>query len=195
MAINLKNSTTVLDGYIQSLQKFLYKKLKATWPVDDVNFESYGRAYRNGGERGYVPEVFVSNTAPNNTVYKPVKFEKDKMKAMFFFDLDDQQTYKEGTETVKIFIIFITNIALLKPDLPHRADEEVKNDVRKICSLGLYQLGFIGEESGFKNVFKRFDGLVNKDGEVFEDRHPLLCFKMNMELMYQPAEVNCPITV
>lgn len=140
---------------------------------------------------GYVPEIFVSDTIPDNTIYKPVVFEKDRMKAMFFFDVDDQQYYKEGTETVKVYLIFIVNVALLKPELPHRGDEEIRNDVRILCSLGMYQLSFTGEESGFRNVFKRFDGLVNKDGEVFEDRHPLLCFKMNLEIMYQPAEVEC----
>lgn len=190
MSIHLKNSVTGIDVNIQSLQKFLYKKLKALWPIDDSNFDGYGRVYKNSTDRGYVPELFESSPEQNNTEYRSIYFDKSK-KGLFFFSVDDQERYKDGTATIKVFLIFVLNVALIKDDIQHRGDEEVRNDVRKLCSLGLHELTLTGTETGFSNVFKQFTGLVNKEGEIFEDRHPIYCFKINLELMYQPAEINC----
>jgi len=190
MSLHIKNSVSGVDIPIQNLQKFLYKKLKALWPVDDSNFDGYGRVYRNSNDKGYIPELFESSTEPGNTKYKPVYFNKSN-KGLFFFSTDDQETYKDGTATVRVYLIFIVNVALLKDKIPHRGDEEVRNDVRQLCSLGLHEMSLTGTETGFSNVFKQFNGLVNKDGEVFEDRHPLYCFKINMQLAYQPAEIKC----
>jgi hypothetical protein len=191
VANNLKNSVAGKDIFIQNFQKFLYTKLKALWPVDDTNLVGYGRAYRNSNNRGYVPEVFVDSAGVNNTQYNPVFFDKSVMKALFFFNVLDLDIYKEGSETTKVELIFITDISKLKPGIQHRADEEVMSDVRKYASIGLYQFNLTGEERGFGNVFRQFSGLINKDGEVFEDRHPLLCFKFNFELFYLVTETIC----
>lgn len=190
MSIHLKNSVTGIDVNIQSLQKFLYKKLKDLWPIDDSNFDGYGRVYKNSNDKGYVPELFESSPEQNNTQYRSIYFDKSK-KGLFFFSVDDQERYKDGTAAIKVYLIFVLNVALIKDDIQHRGDEEVRNDVRKFCSLGLHELTLTGTETGFSNVFKQFTGLVNKDGEIFEDRHPIYCFKINLELMYQPAEINC----
>jgi len=190
VSIHLKNSVTGIDVNIQSLQKFLYKKLKALWPIDDSNFDGYGRVYKNSTDKGYVPELFESSPEQNNTTYRSIYFDKSK-KGLFFFSVDDQERYKDGTATIKVFLIFVLNVALIKDDIQHRGDEEVRNEVRKLCSLGLHELTLTGTETGFSNVFKQFTGLVNQEGEIFEDRHPIYCFKINLELMYQPAEINC----
>lgn len=193
MANNLKDNAVGLDIPIQAFQIYLYKALKkkALWPVDDTNLEGHGKVYRNANDRGYVPEVFVSSTEPNNTIYKPVVFDKVRHKAMFFFTTEDRATFLDGSETIKISLIFITNIALLKDKIKHRGDEEVRNDVMKLCSTNYQNFILTGTETGFGNVFRSFTGLVNKDGEVFEDRHPLYCFKLNFDLFYQPTQVQC----
>jgi len=194
MANNLKSSTEGADKNIQSFQRYLYKKLKALWPVDDSNFEGYGRVYKNKNDKGFVPELFVSSTEPGNTQYKALYFDKTKTKALFFFTVDDIESYDQaqGTATAKVGLVFMVNVALLQDKISHRGDEEVRNEIRKICSMGLYEFTLTGSETGFANIFKQFSGLVNKDGEIFEDRHPLYCFKMNMNLTFQPAaEVNC----
>jgi len=191
MSNNLLNSVVGINVPIQAFQVFLYKKLKALWPVDDTNFEGYGRVYRNSNDRGYVPEVFVSSTEPGNTQYKGVVFDKTILKAMFFFNQEDKATFSEGSETAKVSLIFITNIAMLKAEFPHRGDEEVRNDVQKLCSMNVQNFILTGTETGFSNVFRQFSGLTNKDGEVFEDRHPLFCFKLNFDLFYQPTQIKC----
>jgi hypothetical protein len=189
---NLKNKTVGNDTPIQLFQKFLYDSLKKIWTkVDDLTLEGYGRVYRNANDIGYVPEVLVNSALENNTQYKQVYFDKTTMKALFFFSTDDLAKYSEGSETVNVSIIFITNISTLKPYIEHRGDEEVRNDVQSLLSQNRQNMILKGSETGFKNVFKQFSGLTNKDGEVFEDRHPLFCFKFNMELFYQPNNTDC----
>ncbi len=191
--VHLKNKPAGIDIPIQALQKFLYRKLKDTWAVDDSNFEGYGRVYKNSNDKGYIPELFNSSSEAGNTTYKALYFDKDKLKALFFFSVEDRETYQQeqGTATIPVSVIFIVNLSRLNKNAHHRADEEVRNDVRILCSLGLHETRLLGTETGFQNVFKQFNGLVNKDGEVFEDRHPVFCFKMNLELAYQPAEIKC----
>lgn len=191
MSNNLKQSVVGIDKPIQAFQVLLYRKLKALWPVNDTNLEGYGRVYRNGSDKGYVPEVFVSSTEPGNTQYKGVVFDKTSLKAMFFFTVEDRTTFTEGAETAKVSLIFITNVAQLKAQFAHRGDEEIRNDAQMICSLNIQNFLLTGTETGFNNVFRQFPGLINKDGEVFEDRHPLYCFKINFDLFYQPLKVDC----
>lgn len=188
---NLKNSSQGIDVPVQAFQKYLYGKLQKTWPVDDTSIEGFGRVYKNSSDRGYVPEYFISSTEPDNTRYEQVKFDKANSKALFFFSQEDRSTFTDGVETAKVSIIFIVNVAQLKDKLPHRGDEEVRNDVMKICSVNYYNFILTGTETGFSNVFRSFPGLINKDGEVFEDRHPLYCFKLNFDLIYQPTKVSC----
>ena len=191
--LNLKNSTVGIDIPIQAFQKFLYNKLKVLWPVTDETLEGYGRVYRNVNDKGYVPEVLVSSSEIDNTQYKQVYFDKSTLKALFFFDKDDQVKfdYSLGSETAKVSLIFITNISLLKPLIEHRGDEEVRNDVQRLCDKNFQGFTLNGFDTGFGNVFKSFSGLTNKDGEVFEDRHPLYCFRFNFDLFYQPTQIQC----
>lgn len=192
--LNVKLNPVGEDYPIQRHQSWLYKQLKALWTIetlDETSIQSYGRIYRNKNDIGYVPEVFVESTEADNTKYLPIRFDKDNEKAMFFYVVDDTRTYKEGTNRVKVSCIFIVNVARIKDTLAHRGDEEIRSGVRKLCALGLFELAYLGDETGFTNVFKLFNGLSNKDGEVFEDRHPIHCFKINMELTYQPSETKC----
>lgn len=187
--LSLKNSTVGIDIPIQEFQSFLYRQLKVLWPVDDNTMDGFGRVYRNRNNKGYVPELFVSSTSDNNTVYEPVYFDKNTKKALFFFDPDDQETIKGPLAIRNVSIVFIVNISLLKTTLAHRGDEEVRNEVLRTVSPRRNGFELIGVETGFKNVFSRFDGLTNKDGEVFEDRHPVHCFKINMRLNYSINKV------
>ena len=193
--LHLKDSTTGLDTPIQAFQVFLYNRLKVLWPVDDTTLEGYGRVYRNRGDKGYVPELFVPSADADNTQYKAVYFDKTTLNAMLFFDADDKVIKKGLTFEQRVGIIFIVNIDLINgvttsASLQHRGDEEARNDVRLLCQDKKCGTVDEGEETGFRNVFYRYDGLTNKDGEVFEDRHPIHCFKMNMLFIYNPAK-NC----
>src|SRR5688572_1848421 len=130
--LNLKVSPVGEDHPIQRHQSWLYNQLKALWKIDNsdnVSIESYGRAYRNRNDIGYVPEVFVPSSEPGNTQYLPIRFDKDNQKAMFFYIVDDVRTYKEGVNKVKVYLIFIVNVDSLKVNQSHRIDEEIRSQV------------------------------------------------------------------
>lgn len=192
--LNVKDTVTGIDIPIQKLQTFLYNKIKVLWNLSDTTLDGYGRVYNNSNDVGIVPEVFVSGTpGTNNTIYKQVYFDKTTLSAMFFFAVDDnrQFDYSQGSEITKVSIIFIVNLEQVKPLLPHRGDEEVKVDLQKLCTLGMFGFLMTGGETTFKRVFSQFTGINNNDGQIFEDRHPIFCLKINMSIFYQPTSIEC----
>ena len=189
--LNSKTGPKGADAHIEKLAAYLYKQLKALWKLSDSEFEAYGRCYRNGSDLGYVPEVFVSGTDANNTIYNGIQFDKTRMNALFFFSAGQREKINEGQSTLPVSIIFMVNITALKPAVVHRADEEIRNDVGKLISQGFHQFELDSIETGLKNVFREFDGYLNKDGQIFEDRHPLYCFRVNTELKYILTETFC----
>lgn len=188
---NLKEYVTGIDVPIQSFQIFLYKKLKAVWGLTDDNIEGYGRVYKNTNDKGTVPEVFIGSSLVNNTTYKPAYFDETNMSAMFFFSIDDKSSFKEGSETTGVSITFITNLERIKAMIQHRGDEEAVVDVESICNTGRNGLLLTATQRGFKNVFNQYTGLINKDGEVFRDRHPIFCFRIDMSIFFQPTLTPC----
>ena len=182
--LSVKTSPVGVDIPVQGLQIFLYNQLKAKWNITDTEFESYGRSYRNKTDKGYIPEVFQSSSQPGNTVYKPVEFDETVNKALFFFDAYDDVKYSKGTSSVKVDIIFLVNVALLKPLLAHRGDEEIRNDVERLMAQKRFSFTMTGYATGFKNVFNRFDGLMSKEQVTFKDLHPIHVFKITADLIY-----------
>lgn len=193
---NLKSTVSGIDVSIQGLQVYLYDKLKSLWSLDESTIQGYGRCYRNTNDKGVIPEVFVSGTpGTNNTVYKAAYgqngFDQTTTYAQFFFDVDPVTKFKQGAETTVLSLIVIVNLEKVKPLLSHRGDEEVRCDIEKLLMPRFYGIDMTGSEVGYKNVFRSFTGVINQDGEVYEDRHPLYCLKFNADIVYNPTLVQC----
>lgn len=185
--LHIKDITSGVDTPIQKYQSFLYPKLKALWNIkDDVSFDSYGRAYRNNKDQGYMPEVFKALNGANSTDYKEVFFDDTNNAAVSFFSTGDISDYKSGSATVKVSLIIILNLIKVQPNppLPWRIDEEIRSSVMNMLQSGKFGFEMTGVETGYKNVFKDFDGMLNKDTVTYRDRHPFYCFKINFNLLY-----------
>lgn len=182
-----KPSTTGLDTPIQAYQSFLYNQLKALWNLSEETFEAYGRCYRNQVDRGYTPEVFVSSAAENNTKYKELDFDETTLSALFFFDVWDSIKQDAGTSKAKADLIFIVNVAKVKPNLQHRGDEEIRNEVGRTCLPARFGFRMTETVTGFKNVFQRFEALLTSEQVTFMDLHPLHVFKIGFDLVYNIA--------
>jgi hypothetical protein len=180
----VKTNPVGIDIPVQKLQTFLFDALKKRWGVVDDNLFAYGRCYRNKVDKGYVPEVFESSADSNNTIYRAIEFVDDVYKALFFFDVDDRVKYDAGNTLARVELIFIVHLPSIKPGLLHRGDEEARNDAEKLCSQRRFGFTMNGFETGFRNVFSRFDGLLNDDQLTFRDQHPLHVFKINFDLLY-----------
>lgn len=182
--LNLKTSPVGIDKSIQGFQQFLYTKLKAKWSVTDSEYDSFGRCYRNQVDAGYIPEVFVSASSENNTIYKEAWFDDTLHKAVSFFDSYDEVKYDNGTSQATVDLIFIVNIPFIKPGIEHRADEEVRRDVEQLCAMPRFNFTMKEFRTGYQTVFSRFDGWIDRDQTTFRDMHPIHVFAIRFNLIY-----------
>lgn len=182
--IVLKTNPVEIDIPIQKLQQFLYNSLKTIWGVSDTEFDCYGRCYRNQVDKGYVPEVFVGTSTEGQTTYKEAFFDDTINKSISFFHVADSLKYEKGTSKARVCLLVISNIQRLKPLIAHRADAEVRKDVEALLQLRKYEFEMVEIVTGFKNVFSEFDGWLKPGMVTFGDIHPLHCFRVNMDLIY-----------
>lgn len=186
----LKDNPIGVDEIIQFYQKKLYESFKTKWNISDIQYDSYGRVYRNNTDSGYKPEVFISSLNTGNTTYKEVYFDNDVNSVVSFFDVGDNVKYDFGHTDATGAMIFILNIQKLKPNLAWRGDEEVKKDIIQEIQFSIkhyspvYRIDIVGFETGYRNVFKNFDGLLGKDPATYRDRHPIYNIKVNLNIHY-----------
>jgi hypothetical protein len=185
---NIKDIPSGADIPIQRYQKWFYDKLKIIWGLDDITYESYGKVNRNNTKTGYVPQWFVSSLSPNNTTYKDVFFDQSIHWLVSFFTIDLIRKYNNsGSLNAPVSIIFIGNAAKIK-STAWRGTEEVKQDLYNLTEAGKYGFTLINSETGYKNVFKDFDGWIADDTKTYMDLHPMFVLRLNFNLLY-----NIPI--
>lgn len=177
-----------VDEAIQGMQTFLYNQLKNIWGLSDDDYKAYGRAYKNQDESGsYMPEVFVGvGNDPNQTDYQDTFFD-DTVKAVSFFGMGESEKYSVGSSTVPVFMIFMVQIPTLKTGFTSRADEEVRQDVKRLWMAHRFGFTMTGTETGIANVFREYPSWAKK--VKFRDEHPWHCFRINSNLLYNL--LNC----
>ena len=174
---NLKTAPVGIDSHINDFQTYLYNKLKTTWNVTDLEFEMFGRAYRNQTDDGYTPERYVGNKE-----YKDLYWD-DKLKAMAFFGVKEDSQVNAGTLTSDCFLIFMVNLQQLKP-ANERKDEEIRNDVQRLCIAMKSGFIFSGFKTGIDSVFSEYSGWKKTIGMKFKDHYPLHCFRLDFKVTY-----------
>lgn len=179
----IKTNQKGIDVKIQKFQGFIFDQLLTIWGLRESDYNSYGRAYRNQSEDGYVPEVFTGNSVTNGKDYEEVLLN-DNVKAQSFFSLGESQTHNNGSTLADISIIFMVNVKELKPTITHRADEEIRRDVELLCQNIRYGFEMKGIQTGIDNVFQEYPGMRRNEGMKFRDMHPLHCFRIDFNLLY-----------
>lgn len=164
---------------------FLYPQLKKIWGIaNDADYDCHGRAYRNQSPDGYIPEVFAGmGNVAGKEEYKEVLFN-DSLKALSFFGLGGVTGYDKGSTAAPIWLIFLVNVPALKPNIPWRADEEIRNDVEKLCQTNRFAFQLTDFIIGIDQVFKEYSGWRIKEGMKFRDMHPNHCFRLNFNLLF-----------
>lgn len=172
-----------IDVKIQNFQTFIFDQLLLLWNINASDYNSYGRAYRNQSKNGYIPEVFTGNSANNGKDYQEV-FSNDKVKVQSFFSIAESQNYNQGSTTAKVSLIFMVDVKKLKPNTQHRADEEIRRDVEILCQNIRYGFEMKGIYTGIDSVFDEYPGVRRNEGMKFMDMHPLHCFRIEFNLLY-----------
>lgn len=172
-----------MDIPIQKLQQLLHKRLMQAWGLDatvtaqNKLYECYGRSYRNKRDNSYIAEVYTTGNE-----YKEV-FWNDALHAISFFGAGSS-IKTQVSHTTDVHLVFFVNLAKLKPDIAHRADEELRTEIIEI--LGRYNYGFTysGVETGIENVLKEYPGSYRNERLKYVDMHPVHCFRLNFTLNY-----------
>lgn len=193
-----KASPVGADIRIQRHQLFLYAALQEIWgtpgqPLADAAWNSHGRAYKNQTADGYMPEVFIgTGNVDGKDEYKEVLFD-DSLKALSFYHMADVGRFAHSDPMVEVGLIFMVNVLELKPAVTWRADEEIRNDVEKLCQIDNYGMQLTGFVTGIDQVFKEYSGWRKKEGIKYRDEHPLHCFRLNFTLLFDFNECFQPL--
>jgi hypothetical protein len=177
-----KTKPVGIDFYIQKLQTQLHDKLLTIWGLNTAVYKSYGRAYRNKTDAGYVAEVYTGAKE-----YKEVYWD-DSISAISFFGIGSN--IKNGVEELAdVHMVFFVNIAKLKPAIVHRADEEVRRDVTNLFGVSIWQFSFLSVDLSIENVLREYPGSYKDPALQVVDRHPTHCFRLNFKLIYDSNKI------
>lgn len=167
MANHVKIDPVGIDLEIQDIQRKLYERLGFQ------NIDGYGRAYiiEKDGEK--VPAHYLKGTD-----YKELLID-DRITGLFFF-IPESNTSKDGSKvSTDINLYFFMNIEIIKPDVAHRPDEEVKSRIIEVLdSIGSFQWDDL--ETDLEKV-REFKNDIKK-------KHRFLFLKFTGTLRYQ---FNC----
>jgi hypothetical protein len=189
-----KASPVGIDIPVQRFQNWLYPQLKTIWGIDnDTDYDCHGRAYKNQTADGYIPEVFIgTDEDPTKLDYKEV-FLDDCKSALSFFATGDVTRYSEGDTTIPIALVFLVNVDALKDQLAYRGDEEIRNDVERLCQIDRFGFQLMEIITGIDQVFKEYSGWRKKEGMKFRDMHPYHCFRLNFSTLYDINACYSPL--
>lgn len=181
----VKTNPVDIDSSIQFVQNVLHDTLIGKWGISSSAWNCYGRAYRNKKDKGYIAEVYEGNKE-----YKEV-YWNDSLTMVSFFGLSNRPIDQKDT-TASIHLIVFVDLDKLYPTIDHRADEEVRKDVYEAIGIASTGMIYQSTELGLENVLKEYPGLRRDNLETKVDMHPIHCFRINYNLIFEHTICNTP---
>lgn len=165
-----------IDIIIDRLQRDLFIELsnRFCWK----GYTSYDRVYRNRKEKDTLPEYYIGDGD-----YKEVLFNDRKTVTSFFLS-DEKRTYdaKNLTFTQGISIVFQANLKELFPNIVHRADEElIDNVIRAIKNKG-WDMQFVEVITGVEKVYESLK--LSNEKRFFDDMSSFNLARFNFKVNY-----------
>jgi len=177
-----------IDRPIQELQLGLFEYIMPELGIENEDYQSYGRAYKNvrAGEEGLVAEVYSGKGE-----YRDAYLD-DQNKIASFFVVPDTISVDtdQGQNTAQVGIIFMMNLSRFAGYVPtQRNDEEIRNTIMKYFTTPVNGASLTGVVTGQQQVFAEFTAWRNKSELKFQNIHPWHCFRLNIQLIYSNS--NC----
>lgn len=185
-----------LDYYVQDQQTRLYNRLCEVWGIDGSLYNAFGRVYRNHTTDGYIPQFYNPATqnyvdsAGNNTTGGI--FFDDRLAAVSYYHVLDPIKGDKGVWTVKAELLFFVDLSKITPSgisaasqQGQRMDEICVNDVRDYIQAAGSNWTLHADYRDVDKVMEHFSGAVKKNN-LTKDMHPRFCFRLDMELRYNP---------
>lgn len=182
--IFLKDTVKGIDIPIQRIQKYLFQELKTMWGVSDADWNCYGRVYRNKDETGkYYPEPY---TGQQGVEYADPLYD-DRVKCTSFFGESDTVTELDGgLFKSQVHLIFCLNLAKIKPNIEHRADSEVHQNVLTVLRSAALDTTSLTLQQWLDTVFREYTSDKVRKHAIFTDLQPAHCFRINFNVTYMP---------
>lgn len=179
-----KTDPVGIDYALQLLQTELHDALLTKWSISSDDYKAYGRCYRKPTDQGYIAANYESGNE-----YKEVYYD-DTLAALSFFG-QSPRVALDQKESTDVHLIFFVNLAILKPWIEHRADEEVRKDVISVFAPCLYGFAYTGFEIFLENVLREYPGSRRDSRLSIVDMHPYHCFRINLKVLYDINSNNC----
>lgn len=158
---NLKTNPVGIDSEIERIQIKLYESL-ISWGID-----GFGRVYINDNN---TPLWFYKKND-----YKLVLTKQDSTNGKFFFVESGTTEIKTSISLTEVDLIFLLDLSKIKPNITHRADEEVKVDIERILRKHLTRQPL--------KIIKG-KGALNGFTTKLKDLHPYSFLKFTFQVRY-----------
>lgn len=176
---HLKTDPVGIDRVIDRIQKAIYAPLLASWETLDV----YGRVYKNQKKKGVQLEVYNSNGDYDKILFS----EGNKV----FFVQGDSPKSRIGTMENDLWVISILDLDKVRPDITHRADEEVHSDMLNALYTEIKIEDVDSLEYGMENLKKVVEDTLSFGDFDHSDIHPYHVFMVKLKVKYYLENINC----
>ena len=171
MGLFEKQNPVGIDKPIQKLSKRLYDGLGYS------NIDAYGRAYlMKDNDDKVKPHRYIEDS---NGEYTEILFNDTLNGHFFFLDNPETKPFTGVFIETQVDIIFFFNLENLKPDIDHRADEEIRNEIMAVLERERY--------FETTNIIKDEDALAGFETDL-EAIQPRFFLKVTGNIRYQ---FNC----
>lgn len=161
-----------IDNKIKIMQDVLFQHLGF------ANVDFYGRVQKviSKDEKGFIPQVYVSNTERKEVLYDDRNAPGGNV---FFVDNDEHPTTDGKRFIAKVKVVFMLNLNKVASVKNYRADSEIQNTAVELLKQ-LKAIEITSIEKGIKNVLSEF----NTEKIKKSDLQPYHTFSINGNLYY-----------
>lgn len=186
---SVKSNPKGVDWYIQKLQNKVYEQLISKWQLNEDLYLSYGRCYKTETDDGVVPKAYIGNGE-----YKDVFFD-DTVAIVSFFDTNEEYEAAQKTASVEVgvnmyFLCSLPKISSFISDV-ERFDQECFLDVLALIKQ-VSPFNFIKADMTIDKAIKpTYNGYLVSKGLKNRDLQPFFCFRIEMNVIFNPILLNC----
>ena len=179
MANIIKPNPQGIDVYIQNIQSSLYNEFSTGF---GVNWNSYGRVYRNNTSTGgYEPRPYSGN---GEYILNNFFDDSSSGNIVSFFDISESIKFSEGMPTAKVvFYFFCSDITKLNLSLQGQYDRQDEVIMQPIDTWMQLQYGFVlhSKRIGIDTIMKDWIGESSIQTKT-QNEQPFFCFSLEFEL-------------
>jgi len=141
----------------------------------------YPRCYRAERDGKTTIEHYFGNGEYERVIYA----EGNKA---FFEQVENISKENNNTFSTVLDVFFVLNLNDIYPNISHRADNEVHNDVLSVFPNVNTKSGIVEVDSLITDIQDVYNGLEYRQND---DIQPFHCFKVRLDIKFKLTQINC----